>query len=69
MSSDLLVFGDRVGLDGYLMDLYFVQRSVVAIHRLSLHQVQSLESVDYLCYASLTLPKAVYCLFSLEMRL
>ena len=67
--SNLLVLGYRVGVYGYLVNFDFVKRPVVAVHGFPLHQVQGLKPVDDLAIERLTLPKTVYCLLSLVMRL
>jgi hypothetical protein len=46
--SDLLVFGNRIRVECYFMDLDVVERSVTAVHWLSLHKVKRLKPVDNL---------------------
>lgn len=67
--SNLFILCDRISVHYYFMDLYFVQRSIVSVNWLSLHQIQSLESVNYLNNIRFTLPKTVYCLLSLDILL
>lgn len=67
--SNLFILCDRISVHYYFMDLYFVQRSIVSVNWLSLHQIQSLKSIDNLNNIRFTLPKTVYCLLSLDILL
>ena len=44
--SYLLVLCEWVGMEDHLMDLDVVERSIISVDRLSLHQIQGFESID-----------------------